>query len=83
MENIKNNLPSQDSAVGRALKTAVQAAAGFVIGLIITVWAVPGVPDAVADYVQKNIGQALLLVGVPAGLTSLVWNLLRKNVDKY
>lgn len=81
--DLKNSLPAQDSAVGRALKTFAQAIIGFVIGLLITVWTVPGVPDAVWVYVKNNLGQILLLVGVPSGATSLVWNLLRKNVENY
>lgn len=80
---LQDALPSQDSAVGRALKTFVQAIVGFIIGLAITVWAVPGVPDAIWEYVRGNFVQVLLTVGVPSGLTSLVWNLLRKNIKNY
>lgn len=76
-------LPSQDSATGRAVKTAVQAAFGFIVGLVAVVWAVPGVPHAVVNYAETNFVQMLLFVGMPAGLTSLVWNLLRKEVPNY
>lgn len=75
--------PTQDSATGRAIKTAVQAVIGFSIGLFIAVWTVPGVPDAVWNYVQGNLIKVLLSVGLPAGLTSLVWNLFRKDVKNY
>lgn len=81
MADIK--LPKQDSATGRGLKTAAQAMIGFTVGLVAVVWAVPGVPQAVLDYVQNNAIQVLLLVGVPSGLTSFIWNLLRKNVKTY
>lgn len=81
------NLPSQDSATGRGLKTFVQALIGFVVGLFITVWAVPGVPEAVGNYVQANIGEVLLTIGLPiavsTGLVSLVWNIFRKKVPNY
>jgi hypothetical protein len=77
------NLPKQDSATGRGLKTAVQAMIGFTVGLLFTVWAVPGVPAAVLNYVQDNAIKVLLLVGVPSGLTSFVWNLFRKNIPNY
>lgn len=76
-------LPNQDSATGRALKTATQAGIGFILGLIAVVWAVPGVPHAVIGYAEQNFVQMLLFVGMPAGLTSLVWNLLRKEVPNY
>ncbi len=76
-------LPKQDSATGRALKSAAFAVSGFVIGLVYTVWAVPGVPAAVIDYVQKNAWQVLLTIGIPAGLLSFIWNFFRKNVPNY
>lgn len=76
-------LPNQDSATGRAIKTAAQAIIGFSIGLAIAVWTVPGVPNAVWNYVQGNLVEVLLSVGVPAGLTSLVWNLIRTDVKNY
>lgn len=76
-------LPSQDSSTGRALKTAVQAVIGFAIGLLIVVWNVPGVPYAVQNYIQGHIVEVLLAIGLPAGLTSLVWNFFRKDVPDY
>jgi hypothetical protein len=76
-------LPNQDSATGRALKTAAQAAIGFVTGLAFVVWAVPGVPEAVINYVKDNIVQVMIFVGVPSGITSFVWNLFRKDVRNY
>ena len=76
-------LPDQDSATGRGLKTAVQSIFGFIVGLCVVIWAVPGVPEAIISYVQHNIVQVLLMVGVPSGLTSFVWNFLRKDVKNY
>lgn len=76
-------LPSQDSSTGRAGKTALQAVLGFVIGLFVVVWGVPGVPEAVIDYVKNNAVQILLLVGVPSGLVSFVWNFFRKDIENY
>lgn len=76
-------LPTQDSATGRALKTGVQAIFGFMIGLIVTVWAVPGVPNAIFNYLEGHIIEVLLVVGIPSGLVSMVWNYLRKDVSNY
>jgi len=78
-----NNLPSQDSATGRAIKTFIQALIGAFIGLVAAVWAVPTVPETVVSYLAINFVPILLTIGVPAGLTSLVWNLLRKNIPNY
>ena len=79
--------PAQDSATGRALKTFVQAVVGFIIGLAVAIWAVPGVPAAVHIYVINNLPQVLLTVGIPvavsSGIVSFIWNLLRKNVSNY
>lgn len=74
---------NQDSAAGRGIKTAIQAIIGFAVGLILVVWAVPGVPQAVMNYVQQHLIEVLLLVGLPAGITSFVWNLFRKNVPNF
>ncbi len=76
-------LPGQDSATGRGIKTALQAVVGSLVGLVVTVWAVPGVPEAVFDYVQKNLVQILLMVGIPSGVASFVWNYFRKDVKNY
>lgn len=74
---------NSDTAVGRGVRTAIQAVIGFFTGLVLVVWAVPGVPDAVFAYVTTNLPQFLLLIGVPAaatGVVSWVWNLLRRDV---
>lgn len=80
-------LPSQDSATGRGIKTFIQAVGGFIVGLVVTVWAVPGVPQAVINYVQQNAAQVLLTIGLPVavstGVISFIWNFLRKDVKNY
>lgn len=85
MKNL--NLPSQDSATGRGIKTFVQAVIGFVVGLIVTVWAVPGVPEAVIKYVEANLSQVLLTIGLPValstGIVSFIWNFFREDIKNY
>jgi small basic protein len=80
-------LPSQDSSTGRAIKTMAQAIVGFIIGLVVVVWNVPGVPDAIKAYTQVHLVDALLTIGVPiavsTGAFAFVWNLFRKNVPNY
>jgi len=81
------NLPKQDSSTGRAIKTAVQAIVGFVVGLVVVVWNVPGVPHAVVSYTQTHLVDVVIAVGVPtalaSGLTSFFWNFLRKDIPNY
>jgi hypothetical protein len=74
------NILNNDTAVARGIRTAIQAAAGFIIGLFTTIWAVPGVPDAIYQYLTGNAVKLAIAVGIPAGVVALVWNLLRKDV---
>lgn len=80
-------LPSQDSATGRGLKTALQAVITFIVGLAIVVWKVPGVPQAIFQYASANLVQVVTMIGLPmavgTGLTSFVWNVVRKDVPNY
>lgn len=77
-------MPEKDSAAYRAIVTFLEACLGFSVGLTITIWKVPGVSDATFAYMQNNLPQVLLTVGIPStGLVSLVWNLWRKDVKNY
>lgn len=73
-------LPEKDSAVWRAIMTFLQTLAGFIIGLIITVWNVPHVPEAIVAYVSNNLGTFMVVVGLPAGFASLIINIIRPSV---
>ena len=64
----------KNSAVGKGVRTALQAMAGLVIGLVAVVWAVPGVPEAVTSYLVNNALQVLLVVGVPSGFVAYLQN---------
>lgn len=66
---MQNRTPSQ-----KGVRTALQAMAGVLVGLVAVVWAVPGVPEAVQTYLLNNAVQAMLLVGVPAGFTAFLQN---------
>lgn len=64
-------------ALVRALRTAVQTAIGLAMGLVTAVWAVPGVPEVVTNYLYSNLVPVLVLVGVPAGVAAYIWNVAR------
>ena len=65
--------PNRTSFV-KGLRTAAQAIVGAFVGLLIVVWAVPGVPEAVIHYLQSNVVELLVSIGIPSGLASWGWN---------
>lgn len=74
---------NSDTAVGRGIRTTIQALIGFTVGLALAVWTVPGVPDAIFAYVTSNLPTFLATIGVPSvvtGLVSYLWNLARTDV---
>lgn len=62
----------------KGVRTFLQTVAGSLVGLVLAVWNVPGVPDAVVAYAKTNFAPLLVtlaaLVGVPAGLIAYVQN---------
>lgn len=71
---------NKDTAVYRGIRTGLQAIAAFLVGAVLVVWNVPGVPDALYNYVVTDTLQNLLSVGVLSGLAGFAWNALRKDV---
>lgn len=69
-----------DTAVWRGVRTAVQAVIGFVTGLVAVVWAVPGVPQAVNNYLSGHVVQLAVGFGLSSGVAAFIWNALRKDV---
>lgn len=64
--------------LNKGLRTGVQAVVGALVGLVLVVWAVPGVPEAVIEYARTNAVPILLLVGVPSGVVAWIQNKLGK-----
>lgn len=81
------NLPKQDSATGRGLKTAFQAFAGtiitFLIGLWLAIKGVPGCDKAVLDFLQPYVIYLAGGIGISSGTISFFMNFFRKNVANY
>lgn len=77
---MNNNVrpPTLNSATGRGLTTAVQALVSFIIGLILAIWQVPGVPKAVMDFVWNSGPTLLVTLGISTslsvGIVSFLWN---------
>lgn len=60
--------------LNKGIRTGLQAIVGALIGLVVVVWGVPGVPEAVANYATSNLIPLLLGIGIPAGLVAWVQN---------
>lgn len=73
--------PNRTSVV-KGLRTAAQAIVGALVGLVIVVWAVPGVPSAVINYLSTNAVELLVSVGLPSGLVSWAWNVYEAKIAK-
>jgi hypothetical protein len=75
---------TNDSALIRGIRTTLQALLAFMVGLVLAVWQVPGVPEAVHTYISNNLPNTLLAFGLPlalgTGLVSFLWNVLRPSV---
>lgn len=74
---------NKDTALIRGVRTAIQAVIGFVTGLVVVVWNVPGVPEAVVSYTSNNIVQLAAAFGISSGLAAFVWNFFRKDVSNF
>lgn len=62
--------------VVKGVRTGIQSIIGAVVGLVLVVWAVPGVPEAVTAYLQANWFLILLGIGVPSGFVAWLQNRL-------
>lgn len=62
--------------LNKGIRTGFQAVVGALVGLILAVWAVPGVPEVVVNYLQDNAIQLLLIIGIPSGIVAFVQNKL-------
>ena len=74
---------NQDTALMRGVRTFIASVGGVLVGLLTTVWAVPGVPEAVTTYLVNNAAALAASVGVPAAVISFVWNARRKDVENF
>ena len=64
--------------LNKGLRTGLQAIVGAFVGLVVAVWAVPGVPETVIEYVTSNMLPLLLVIGIPSGLVAFIQNRLGK-----
>ncbi len=77
-------LPTKDSLTYKGLVTSAQAFLGALVvfgtGLLGVIHGVPGCYEAIISFLQANAIQYAVALGVPAGIASIIWNLiLRRN----
>jgi hypothetical protein len=68
----------KNTPAGKGIRTAIQTVAGLVIGLVSVIWAVPGVPEAVVEYVRENALLIVASVSIPSGIVSYLQNKIGK-----
>lgn len=73
---------NKNTPQAKGIRTFIQAVPGFFIGLVLTVWAVPGVKEAVFLYVQKDGLALLTLLFSGAVVTGLISFFQNKVEDK-
>jgi hypothetical protein len=71
--------PQNNTPQAKGLRTGLQAVAGSIVGLLAVVWAVPGVPEAVNNYIGDNVLPLALAIGIPSGIAGLLYNLFFKR----
>lgn len=70
---------AQDEKIPMKTRMIIYGALGYFISpLVLVVWAVPGVPEAVVEYLKGNAVPVLLAIGIPSGIVAWVQNLLGK-----
>ena len=62
------------SPLVKGIRTAIQAIVGVLIGYLLFIWAVPGVPEATIHYISANVVPLLVTAGIPSGLVAFAWN---------
>ncbi len=78
--------PEKNTATTNSLEVALKALVGFVSGLVVVIWAVPGVQEAVLDYVSNHWMEVVAIVGVPSvftGLINLAMDWRKKGIRNY
>lgn len=73
---------NKTTPAGKGIRTGLQAATGSLVGLVLVVWAVPGVPEAVTSYASANWLPLLLGIGIPSGIVAWGQNQLETRNRK-
>lgn len=79
-----NQLATSDHSLAKGVVTGAKFAVGtlvtFVVGLVLVVLHVPGVPEAIVQYVGANLPGVVLGVALPAAFTHVVLDSIDKKL---
>lgn len=70
----------KNSPSAKGIRTFIQAVPGFFVGLALTIWAVPGVKEAIITYVQ-NEGFALLSLVFSGAIFTGLFSFFQNKVE--
>lgn len=65
----------------KGIRTGLQAIAGFVVGLFAVVWAVPGVPEVVSQYLLDNWLMVVASFGISTGIFAGIASWLQNRLE--
>lgn len=72
--------PQTNTPAVKGVRTFFQTLGGLFVGLLLAVWNVPGVPEAIVAYTKANFiplfMTLLVIVGLPSGLIAYFQNRL-------
>lgn len=77
-----STVTTTQSPLVKGIRTAIQAIIGILVGYVVFIWAVPGVPAATIQYVSSNIVPLLVTAGLPSGLVAFAWNYIEQRIQK-
>lgn len=77
---------SKNTPQGKGVRTGIQAFLGtavtLIIGLFVVVWNVPGVPEAVLNYVSSNVLPLVLGGSAASGVLSGIFAYFQNKAGK-
>ena len=72
---------NKNTPAAKGVRTAYQSIIGFMVGLVAVVWAVPGVPEAITDYILNNWLTIVSSLGLSTGVFSGLFALLQNKAE--
>jgi hypothetical protein len=71
---------TEPTAVALGVRTFLKDSLKVIAGLLTVIWAVPGVPEAVTSYLETNLLNLSVGLGIGTGVVRLVIGILNPNV---
>jgi hypothetical protein len=68
----------KNTPVGKGIRTGLQSIVGFITGLGLAIWGVPGVSEVAVAFILDNGVELALTFGISSGLVSFIQNYFGK-----